>query len=61
MGFVTVMGYIYAIIRVQGGKRLRFVQESYSVPSDTSDSDLCDYFNYAGSLSEAYCSDLPKI
>ena len=61
MGFVTVMGYIYAIIRVKGGKKLRFVQESYSVPSDISDSDLCDYFKYAGSLSEAYCSDLPKI
>lgn len=55
------MPYIYAIIREKDTDKLQYVQEWYNNNDDVEDSALCNYFDYATSLSEAYCSDLPRI
>lgn len=55
------MPRIYAIIRSNGTNHLRIVQDDYSLPSNVSDEKLSEYYNYAFSLSDAYCSCLPII
>ncbi len=54
------MPYIHAIIREEETGKLKYVQEHYNY-AHIEDSVLCDFFNYATSLSEAYCSCLPEI
>lgn len=54
------MPYIYAIIREKETGKLKYVKEQYNY-AHIEDSVLCGFFNYATSLSEAYCSCLPEI
>ncbi len=55
------MPYIYAIIRDNGTDHLRIIQDYYSLPSNVSDKKLSEHYNYAFSLSDAFCSCLPII
>lgn len=55
------MPYIYAIIHDNGTEHLRFIRDYYSLPSNISDEKLSKYYNYAFSLSDAFCSSLPII
>lgn len=54
------MPYIYAIIREKETGKLKYVEEWYNY-TQFEDSVLCNFINYATSLSEAYCSCLPQI
>lgn len=54
------MPYVYAIVRDDDSNDLKIIQEYiYNVPC--SDEKLCNFYNYATSLSDAYCSCLPAI
>lgn len=55
------MPYIYAIIREKETGKLQYLQENYNDNEDVEDSLLCKCFNYAYSLSSAYCSYLEQI
>lgn len=54
------MPFIYAIIREKETGKLKYVEEQYYY-AHIEDSVLCDFFNYATSLSDAYCSCLREI
>ena len=54
------MPFIHAIIREKETGKLKYVKEQYNY-AHVEDSVLCDFFNYATSLSDAYCSCLPEI
>lgn len=54
------MSFIYAIIREEETGKLKYVEEQYYYAT-IEDTVLCGFFNYAYSLSDAYCSCLPKI
>lgn len=54
------MPFIHAIIREEETGKLKYVKEQYNY-AHIEDSILCGFFNYATSLSDAYCSCLPEI
>lgn len=54
------MPYVYAIIREDDNLHLRLIKKNISKPQNISNNVLAKYFNYAISLSEAYCSCLPQ-
>ncbi|MBQ0142451.1 MAG: hypothetical protein KBT06_06585 [Prevotellaceae bacterium] len=56
------MAYVYAIVRDPNNpKSLTKIQEWIKTPSDASDYELCKFFDYATSLSNAFSSCIPAI
>lgn len=55
------MTAIYAIIRDAITRELRFIQEDIKISDTVTDYQLSQGFDYAVSLSDAYCSSLPNI
>ena len=55
------MTYIYAIIKGEKSNILTKVTRYIDTNISISESELCDYHNYAYSPNEQYCSCLPRI